>query len=581
MSLDRPFNATPKHTATLSSAHWVTIYTLIVAVTPPVIGYLSGGLKSIFEYLAADSFVYLSVAANSQDGFYTFDGTYPTNGFHPLWLIALHALMQVVGIGSEKVLQIQLSYWMSVGVVAVSGVFIAQAARRVSGSAVVGCLMFPGLFGLATLLIGWPVGTMWSFMNGMETPLSLLFFGLLLFYLSQPETAARWTRSPVDRRTLLILSLLSVGLVLSRLDTIFLPAIFGLSLLVTRRRPIRERLEAAMWFGLPLALAIGAYLVFNALTVGQAMPISGGAKFDLRTPVINIALLGSSLHALVPDFLYDPFTGSGSDIEIARINWRNAQMLIPVIFARILLPRVDRLGADGKPDFFTGWMRVMLIYVMVKGAYNFLFVPLLHQGHWYYPLSITIVNLAAAMLTVRAWKGWSVRHVRLQRLGFPAIAAATLIGLVLFAYEKRAPDSGNKYRNMFERGPAIRAQLTGRVDNPRIIEIDDGIVNYAVGLPTMSGFLFAIDPLGYEAFRRGDFLTEASRRGYQLIGTLHYLRTATPEDLTPKRIPATLREKLFNGTDWDLDRFDFAVEYRDEATGAVFIRFTPKRSKAD
>lgn len=577
MSLDRPINAISEHAKSLTSVYRVTIYTLAIALTPPVFAYLSGGLASIFQYLAADSFVYLAVAANSQVGFYTFDGTYPTNGFHPLWQIALHGLTQIFTIPSEKAQQIQLSFWLSVGLVTVSGVLIAQAARRISGSSAVACLMFPGLFGLAMLICGWPAGTMWSFMNGMETPLSLLFFGLLFFYLSRPETVARWRRPAIDRTDLLILSALCAGVVLSRLDDVFLPAIIGLSLLVTRRRPIRQRVEAALWFSLPLTLSIGGYLLFNMLTAGQVMPISGAAKFDLRTPLINIGLLGSSLHALVPNFLYDPFTGNGGNVSIASVNWRNAQMLIPVIVARILLSRVNRLRADGNADFSAYWMRLMLIYVMVKGAYNFVFVPLLHQGHWYYPLSITIINLALAMLAVRTWKKRAERNAWMTHLGFSATIAIGLLGLVLFTYEKRVPDTEHKYHALFERGPAIRTRLTDSLGSPRIVEADDGIVNYAVGLPTMSGFLFAIDPEGYAAYRRGDFLTEASRRGYQLIGSLYYLRSAKSEDLTPRRIPETLRQSLFDATEWDLDRFDFALEYRDEETGAVFIRFTPKR----
>jgi hypothetical protein len=48
-------------------------------------------------------------------------------------------------------------------------------------------------------------------------------------------------------------------------------------------------------------------------------------------------------------------------------------------------------------------------------------------------------------------------------------------------------------------------------------------------------------------------------------------------DLTPETIPDMLRKRLFNATRWDLDGFDFALAYRDAASGAVFIRFTPKR----
>ena len=154
-------------------------------------------------------------------------------------------------------------------------------------------------------------------------------------------------------------------------------------------------------------------------------------------------------------------------------------------------------------------------------------VPPLHQGHWYFPLSIAIMDVALAIGAARLCREW--------------------------------------------------AALQAAVPAPRIIEVDDGILNYALGMPTPSGFLFAIDAKGYQAYREGRFLAEAAKRGYQPIGSLYYLRNASAAEPTPERIPDTLRARLFNATEWDLDRFDFAPAYKDDATGTVFIRFTPKR----
>ena len=151
-----------------------------------------------------------------------------------------------------------------------------------------------------------------------------------------------------------------------------------------------------------------------------------------------------------------------------------------------------------------------------------------------------------------------------------------IAGLLLFVHGRLSASEQDRYAALFRRGPAIAETLKKAAPAPRIVEADDGIVNFAIGLPTMSGFLFAIDPAGYTAFKKGTFLTEAHRRGYQLIGSLYYLRSATPDELTPARIPDTLREKLFEADRWDLDRFDFALAYRDPESGAVFIRFTPK-----
>jgi hypothetical protein len=121
------------------------------------------------------------------------------NGFHPLWQILLQALFQAFGLGADKPHQLIVAYWLSVSLVAAGGVLIAQAVLRWSGSVLAAMLTFPGLFGMWMLFCGWPAGTMWSFMNGMESPLSLFFFGLALFYLSRPNAAPFLTPETVNR----------------------------------------------------------------------------------------------------------------------------------------------------------------------------------------------------------------------------------------------------------------------------------------------------------------------------------------------------------------------------------------------
>lgn len=573
---DRPLPKPATPPAQLSAAQWTALYVLAVALAPPLFLYATGGLQAVFRLFAADAFVYLSVAANSTAGFFTFDGSHATNGFHPLWQVFLYVVFDALGIAGDKQTQIVTAFWLSLALVTAGSLLTAQAVLRWTGSSAAAMLAIPGLFGLLMLLCGWPAGTLWSFANGMETPASLFFFGLLLFFLARrgDDIAAA---PAVDRTSLILLSLICCGLVFSRLDDVFLPAVIGVWLLCRRDLSARSRLEAGFRFALPLGAALAAYLVYNLATVGHAMPISGASKFDLRTPLINIGFLGSSLHALAPDFLYDPFSGTESDLEIASVNWRNVQMLLPIVVARLLLGRLDRLGGDARSGFHA-WMRLLLIYVIVKGLYNFLFVPLIHQGQWYYALSITIINIAAAAVIVTWWRDRADRHATMRRAGVPLVALAIGCTVAGFVMQQRGESPADRYHALFQRGDAVAARLRETVADPRIVEADDGIVNYALGLPSMSGFLFAIDPAAFDAHERGDFLTEASRRGYRLIGSLFYFRNARPEDLTPDTIAETIRSRTFNGTSWDLDRFDFRLEYRDPETGAVFIRFTPKKT---
>jgi hypothetical protein len=574
MSLHPAFADARGRRALLSPAQWLTVYALAMALIPPVYAVLSNGSRAPFDFLAADAFIYLAVAAKSQIGAYTFDGTHLTNGFHPLWQMALQAVFQLFGVAA-KAQQIAVSFWLSVTLVAAGGILTTRAVFRWTGSAAAAMLAFPGLTGLAMLACGWPVGMPWHYMNGMESPVSLFFFGLTLFYLSRARALPLAAGAAVDRRQLLVLSVLSAGLVFGRLDDIFLPAVVVGWLALQRAVPFARRLEAVLWFGVPLGVMVLGYLAFNLATVGSAMPISGVSKFDYRTILINIGLLGSSLHALVPDFIYQAYHTKAEADWIHFVNWRNAQMLLPVIAARFLLGRMRWLD-PGNDSALTAWMRPLLLYVIVKGLYNFLFVPLLHQGQWYYSLSFAIINIAAAVLVVQGWTRYAAPRLAPGILPLTAAGVAAA-GVALFP--RAGPDNAEAeaYADLVRRGPAIAEALRATDPMPRIVEADDGIVNYALGLPTMSGFLFAIDPAGYAAFKEGRFLTEAYRRGYRLIGSLYYLRTMSPDDLTPERIPETLSENLFDAASWDLDRFDFALAYRDAETGAVFIRFTPKR----
>ena len=48
-----------------------------------------------FAAFANDAFYYLTVARNSlHTSFYSFDGTYPTNGFHPVWQLLFYTAMR-------------------------------------------------------------------------------------------------------------------------------------------------------------------------------------------------------------------------------------------------------------------------------------------------------------------------------------------------------------------------------------------------------------------------------------------------------------------------------------------------------
>ena len=79
-----------------------------------------------------DAFYYFKIARNIVDGRgMTFDGTTPTNAFHPLYLLLLLPLMVVSG--SDPVTPIQLSGALLVLVSLLTGAVVFRLTRQVAG----------------------------------------------------------------------------------------------------------------------------------------------------------------------------------------------------------------------------------------------------------------------------------------------------------------------------------------------------------------------------------------------------------------------------------------------------------------
>lgn len=556
----------------LGQDHLVFLYTVIAVLLPAAFAAASGGLKPLFHFLAADSFFYLSIAEHSRIGFYSFDGTNTTSGFHPLWQMTLQAMIQLLGLTGDKAHQIALSFWISVTLVATGSVFIAQTVLRWSGSVPAAMLTVPGVFGVLMMICGWQIGSIWHFINGMETPLSLFFFGLTIFYTSRQDVTALITSPGAKHRQLVVLSLLMAGIVLSRLDDFFLPAIIGVWLILRRGSTFSDRVKSAVWFGGPLGTVLAAYMLFNGIATGHPFPVSGQSKFAFDAAQNNFIYLLVAVCSLIPKALYNPFATDHGVMNFWFVNWRIAQLMLPALVAAVLLTLEYRLQRRAR-SVIPIWMRPLLGYVVIKALYNFFFVPLIHQGHWYFAGSIVVINMACAMTLAQIPNYWGVPKAVFERIALVTATAGLLIPMAVFVPAITAP---SKYYEFFRRGPDIANALSARINNPRIIEADDGILSYSLGLPAISGFMFAIDREGYRSFRKGRFLSEAWARGYQLIGSLYYLRSFGPGDLTPEKIPRVLRRSLFFAKQWDIDDFDFSLAYRDPATGATFIRFEPK-----
>lgn len=541
---------------------WVVLVTSLLGLLLPIFIDLPADWKHRpFGYAAADTFYYLNIARNfSRTGVFSYDGAHAVNGFHPLWQL-------IVGVFHTFADRLHAAHAM-VLVVIVASALLVGGALYLCGRALAGrgeltpwfaLLPVGGLYGLCAARM-WlacgddlveqnaegealPVfGTLWSYVNGMETGLVLLFFGLA-WYLHVHAPA--WA----SRRNAVWTGLALAGLSLARLDhTIFaLLLVGGLAWRVDfnpRERP--RQLEVMLAWLLPL----GAYLTLNWVYFRSPIPMSGAAKSSF--PWVTIERL---------DYLRDLLEKPGNGRWLA-VAFRELQMLFPLgvaILFLLLVLRVRRLpqGAvvgmreGGGPS--EGFLALTACGVIALAFYNFLFVKLWEQGHWYFPVSTLFVTLAPlALLSRERWfrepPRWAVALI--------LIACSALSATAFLKLHRRLDYHQTYARFYWEEAPRIRAHYKQEV--PRLLEHDDGIVAYALGYPTMSWTGLALDREAMAGSYAERFKI-AYDRGFNRITSLSYetghdvKKNSTSEQLRLTNLAKTIGN--------DVSQYDFAVDY--------------------
>lgn len=209
-----------------------------------------------------DGFYYLEIARRAVAGEgSTFDGLNSTNGYHPLWLIALVA---VFGIASS-----------SEGAHLLAG--IVQAMLAVAGVGVLYRLARTriGLLGSSLATLVWIDLTHRLWLSGLEFSLhALCFFSCLLvllvrFNVGLPRSCVPWAA----------LGSLTSLTVLARLDSWLWAAVLTAALVV-RSLSSPHRPGPRLWsaFALPIALPLLGWAAFSQAQFGSWVPVSAAVK---------------------------------------------------------------------------------------------------------------------------------------------------------------------------------------------------------------------------------------------------------------------------------------------------------------
>jgi len=535
---------------------------LLFAAYPPLATLAEHGLSGAFRYLDGDAFYYLTVAKRSAGAaFYTYDGRFPTNGFHPLWQYYLTFGFARLGLGPEG--QVLFAFLSGVAFAAVGTCLFAAALQRATGSVALALLAsVPGLYYLLLPTLNEHYFSQWSWANGMESSLSVLFFGALCFALVNRRLLAAGLSVP----RVLVLTALLTAMVLSRLDDIFLFVPFGALVLAARGAP-RQKLLRAVAFGAVPLVCIGAYLAYNLSYAGTLLPVSGAEK---NQGPYGLARNGYAVLTTALPFL-DLF--DRGRVDWVSEAWRVLQMLVPAAAAAAWLGSdrrrlLERLR-DGRCDARFA-LTLLCVYVILKASYNFVLVPLWQQGQWYFPISLMLFGwgVAATLERVGAVRALS---------GAPALAVVLAL-LVLeanaFVEVKHSGGLGQPAYRIWVRRDAIAREVERVCPGCGLLEFDDGLFSYSLPMPVMSGTGLSLDATAFEARRRGELLEVAFARGVRLF-TSHSYRMAPEVYADPKALRTGLESYgLLRGQ--DLSGWDFETVHFDAASGVAFVAFRPK-----
>jgi hypothetical protein len=184
---------------------WIVAATTALVVVPALVDLLSGIEAAPFHWMSIDTHYYLTIGRNAaRTGMFSYDGERPTNGFHPLWQIVIaftELVRERMGLGQTGLfLAVLASVVAAGGATWLLGMTLLRARRlgpsfALSPVGVYPVLVLPlWIFGLGLMdragMQHWklPVlGTPWSYMNGMESGLTLLLFALSLFLATSPR----------------------------------------------------------------------------------------------------------------------------------------------------------------------------------------------------------------------------------------------------------------------------------------------------------------------------------------------------------------------------------------------------------
>jgi hypothetical protein len=320
-----------------------------------------------------DAYYYFEVARHVVSGQgSSFDGLLPTNGYHPLWLLALLPLFAAVAGKLQALLAAEcLGAALFAATVGIFWLFGRRLGRELELACALPILVF--------------CRELW--LSGMETALLL---PLLLLAAGYSVADGVFTRR--DARLGPAAAALAAAL-LARLDLVFFVALLSLAGgFLPPGLHFRQRFERIARLAGPAAAALLIYMAANQLLFGAATPVSGQAK-SLGGPFWNGQVFAGYLQAR-------PVLGPLFDRLPVYALW--LLFLLPALALGIFALRRGRstpalYGATALLGVLLAANLVQLLYYAVFSSW-----PLWRWYHYYVPVALALAVAILAGLALAA-----------------------------------------------------------------------------------------------------------------------------------------------------------------------------------
>jgi len=364
--------------------------------------------------LLDDSFYYFTIARNAASGLgLTFDGLTPTNGFHPLWMLALRLLWPLGGIKAglaAGALLGALTVWLA-----------HRLVSRATGSPWAGSAAALAIAANPALYITW--------LNGLETALALCCLTLFLL------VAERGPGDGPGTARALGLGLLAGAVTLARTDyaLLVLPGLAAL-LVLDHGRPLPQRVKRFAISLAPFGLAVAGWVGWSWAHTGRLLQTSG-----MAIPFINTLSLmdfaGTDSPLLLEDRLEKLWGALPSLGSCTGFGWAFAILAAALLALRPAGRRWLERGGRALPGWLLAGLTVTLLFhTLVR----------LHHRTWYFAPYALAACLALALIL----HGLLAGRARALRMA----AAAALVLAVALPY-------GSQWHTLATRGTRTKDDI--------------------------------------------------------------------------------------------------------------------------